>query len=83
MKDGLHPSPFVCALSPSQNQLLNPKVCLTCTPCYAGEKKVCVWEGVFGPDRGESEAGKRKRSMLSRSRGVDERDFQCDFQGPN
>lgn len=27
--------------------------------------------------------GKRKRSMLSRSRRVDERDFQYDFQGPN
>lgn len=60
MTDGLHPSPFVCALSPSQNQLLNPKVCLTCTPCYAGEKEEKIGGGGCAENRGESEKGEEK-----------------------
>lgn len=57
--DGLHPSPFVCALSPSQNQLLNPKVCLTCTPCHAKEKEK-GGGGVCAENRGENEKGIEK-----------------------
>lgn len=78
--DGLHPSPFVCALSPISESIVELQSLLNMHSLLGqgGEKGVreIKIEAIV-------RKGKRKRSKLSRSRRVDERDFQYDFQGPN